>query len=391
MRVGFDARWYNGSWVGTYVAELLNAFDERPDEFELVVYEDPKNRVPTTIHSRASFVPIRSSRFSLAGQIELRALCKSEHLDLLHSPFQHSAPLFLSCPLVVTVHDLIPLLFRTRSWLKQLLAMPLVNFGYRAAALRAEHVIADSVNTARDVEAILKVPASKITAVHLAASSTSFHSRTIPGETQELFVRYGVQSPYAMVASAGCNWRTKNLEAALGALAIGRRRSGINFQTVVFGPGDGIANLSNRSLTSELNIRRVGYLPVIDLGALFRNAELFIMPSLYEGFGLPILEAMSCGCPVLTSNAGSLAEVAGQGARTFAPSDVEGMGEAVACLVSCPQERDKWRRFATTRAADFSWKRTASETAAVYRKVCNNPSVLPGVFAAEDSRVRTQL
>src|SRR5208282_4056768 len=109
-----------------------------------------------------------------------------------------------------------------------------------------------------------------------------------------------------------------------------------------------------------------------DLGVLFRNAQLFIMPSLYEGFGLPVLEAMACGCPVVTSNAGSLAEVAGSGAQTFAPSDVEGMAEAVARLLTCPHEARKWKGLATRRAAAFSWKRAAEDTAAVYRRVYQN-------------------
>jgi glycosyltransferase involved in cell wall biosynthesis len=369
MRVGFDARWYNQSGVGTYIAELLKAFAEIPKAFELVVYEDPENPVPVLNGSRISRVPMRSSKYSLAGQFELRAHCKSAQIDLFHSPYQYGVPLLLSCPLVVTVHDLIPFLFRTRSWPKQLLAVPLVKMGYRAAAFRAHHIIADSANTARDVEWILKVPPCRITSIHLAASEIPFHSRSDPSEKGDLFAKYGVHSPYVVVASAGCNWRTKNLEGSLSALALGRRSSGIDFQTVVYGPGDGIETLSKRNLTFELNIQRVGYLPVCDLAALFRNAQLFIMPSLYEGFGLPILEAMSCGCPIVTSNAGSLAEVAGYGAQTFAPSSVDEMGKAVARLLACPQVQDKWRRLATTRAADFSWKRTARDTAAVYQKV----------------------
>jgi glycosyltransferase involved in cell wall biosynthesis len=363
MRVGFDARWYNQSGVGTYVSELLKAFAELPEEFELVVYENPENPVPVLNGSHISRVPIRSPKYSLAGQFELKEHCKSEQIDLFHSPF-YPAPLLLSCPLVVTIHDLIPFLFPISDWPKQLL----VKMGYRAAAFRAHHIIVDSANTARDVEGILKVSPRRITPIHIAASQIAFHSSRDPSETVNLSAKYGIRAPYVVVASAS-NWRTKNLEAAFCALMFGRRSSAIDFQTVVYGPEAGIEALSKRNRTFELDIRRVGYLPASDLGALFRNAQLFIMTSLYEGFGLPILEAMSCGCPVVTSNAGSLAEVAGCGAQTFAPSDVEGMGQAVARMLSFPQERNIWSALATTRGSDFSWKRTACDTVAVYRKV----------------------
>jgi glycosyltransferase involved in cell wall biosynthesis len=178
-----------------------------------------------------------------------------------------------------------------------------------------------------------------------------------------------------VVVASAVNWRTKNLEAAFRAVALGRRKSGIDFQTVVYGPEDGLRALSSPLGTSHRNVRYVGYLPASDLGVLFRNAQLFIMPSLYEGFGLPVLEAMACGCPVVTSNAGSLAEVAGSGAQTFAPSDVEGMAGAVARLLTCPGEARKWKALASSRAAEFSWQRAAEDTAAVYRRVYHNSHV----------------
>jgi glycosyltransferase involved in cell wall biosynthesis len=366
LRVGFDARWYNGSGVGTYVAEMLRALTGLREELEFVIYEDRKNPVPARLGERVVRVPVRSSKYSLAGQFELREHVKSVKLDLFHSPF-YAAPLLLSCPLVVTIHDLIPFLFRISAWPKQ----TLIKAGYRIAALRARHIITDSLNTASDVARILKITPSRITSVHCASSPDSFHSRRDPAELANLVEKYGVRPPYAVVASA-VNWRTKNLESAFQALALGRRNSGIDFQAVVYGPEDGLRVLSARPRAFALNVHYVGYLPANDLGALFRNAQLFIMPSLYEGFGLPVLDAMACGCPVVTSNAGSLAEVAGSGAQTFAPSDVEGMAEAVARLLTCPEEVRKWKGLASRRAAEFSWERAAEDTAAVYRKVCHD-------------------
>jgi glycosyltransferase involved in cell wall biosynthesis len=368
MRVGFDARWYNESGVGTYVKELLTAFSEFRDEVEIIAYEDPKNPLPASVTAPIRRVAMASPRFSVGEQFELRARCRSDQIDVFHSPYQYGAPLLLPCPLVVTVHDLIPFLFRTRSWPKQLLAIPLVKSGYRAAAFRAHHIIADSANTARDVERILRVPPDRIAPIHLAASEAPFHGIHDPTEAETLFTRYSVRSPYVVVGSAG-NWRTKNLETSLRALALGREISGIDFQTVVYGPEKGLNVLVKRSPILGSNLRRVGYLPVNDLGALFRNAMLFITASQYEGFGLPIVEAMSCGCPVVTSNGGSLAEVAGDGAQVFDPMDARGMAGAVAALLQKPDERERWRRRGLVRASNFSWRTTAEQTLAVYRKV----------------------
>jgi glycosyltransferase involved in cell wall biosynthesis len=368
MRVGFDARWYNESGVGTYVKELLTAFSEFRDEVEITAYEDPKNPLPASVAASIRRVQMSSPRFAVGEQFELRARCKSDQISVFHSPYQYGAPLLLPCPLVVTVHDLIPFLFRTRSWPKQLAVIPFVKLGYRAAALRAHHIIADSANTARDVEQILKVSADRITPIHLAASEAPFHPRRNAEEAADLLAKCGVKSPYVVVGSAG-NWRTKNLEASLRALAFGREISGVDFQTVVYGPEKGLNVLVKRSPALGSNLRRVGYLPVNDLGALFRNAMLFITASQYEGFGLPIVEAMSCGCPVVTSNGGSLGEVAGDGAQVFDPMDARGMAEAVAALLREPDEREPWRRRGLARASIFSWRNTAEQTLTVYRKV----------------------
>ncbi len=361
MRVGFDARWYNDSGVGVYVAELLRAMAQLSRDFELVVYEDPQNPVPGLDGLPIVRIQVCAPKYSISEQLELRRRCRQDKLDVFHSPF-YVAPLGLHCPLVVTVHDLIPFLFRIYPRPKQWM----VKMGYRAAVRRAQHVIADSWNTAKDVREILGVPEARVTAVHMAASHC-FQAKKQAGELERLQEKYSVHPPYVVAASAR-NWRTKNLESALKALEIVRSRCGIEFQTAVYGPANGIDALGPEGRWRTLNLRRTGYVEAADLAMLFRHAQVFIMPSLYEGFGLPILEAMSCGCAVVTSNAGSLAEVAGQGAQVFAPLDITGMAEAVALLLRNPQELHRWKVSALRRAADFSWNTAALETVSVYHR-----------------------
>ena len=205
MRIGFDATWYNGSGVGTYIAGLLQALSEYCEELDIVVFENPAAPLRGIEVSRFTRVWMRSSKFTPAEQFEFRAHCRQLQIDVFHSPYQYGAPLFLTCPLVITVHDLIPFLFRTRDWHKQLAAIPIVKLGCRVAALRARHIITDSINTARDVEKILGVPATRMTPVHLAASSDEFHSHGSQRETERLEQTYRLCPPYVVVGSAGCN------------------------------------------------------------------------------------------------------------------------------------------------------------------------------------------
>jgi glycosyltransferase involved in cell wall biosynthesis len=362
MRVGFDARWYNDSGVGAYVGGLLRAMAVQQRDFELLVYGNPETQVPGLGSLPIIRIPVRSAKYSLAAQGELARRARQDKLDLFHAPF-YVVPLRLSCPVVVTVHDLIPFLFRIYSWPKQLL----VKTGYRVAARRAQHIIADSENTARDVHAILGFPQERITSIHLAPAD-SFQVYSPTESFLRLQEKYGIRPPYVVAASAR-NWRTKNLETALQAVSLARSQGGANVQAVVYGPPDGIRALGVENRWPGLNLRETGYIDSCDLALLFRHARAFIMPSLYEGFGLPILEAMACGCPVITSNAGSLPEVAGSGAQVFDPSDATGMAAAIAALVASQKNFDHWRASALRRAADFSWEGTAQQTISVYHRI----------------------
>ncbi|MCU1309721.1 MAG: hypothetical protein JWO20_846 [Candidatus Angelobacter sp.] len=375
MRVGFDARWYNDSGVGTYVAELLRAMVPLQRDFDLVVYEDPKNPVPGLDSQSVERIPVSAAKYSVLGQTELAWRCKRDGLNVFHSPF-YALPLAAPCPVVVSLHDLIPFLFQIYQWPKQLL----IKAGYRTAALRSAHIITGSKHTAADVQKILKVSPEKITYVHYAVSNDNFHCNGNAMEVEYLNERYGIHPPFALAASAR-NWRTKNLVTAFRALSLASQEGRNTFQTVVYGPVEGINALGGRQAWSDLNLVLTGYLPVRDLAMLFRHANLFIFPSLYEGFGLPILEAMSCGCPVITSNAGSLAEVAGEGAQTFEPFDLSGMAGAIEILFSNPDESDRWRKRALSRTADFSWSKAAEGTISVYQRACKqlpvqNPTLM---------------
>ncbi|HYL92817.1 MAG TPA: glycosyltransferase, partial [Alphaproteobacteria bacterium] len=153
--VGFDARWYNRSGVGTYVAELLNALAPLQGDFRLLVYESPGNPVPGL--ANVERIPLAAGKYSPLGQIALWRRSRKDQLDVFHSPF-YPVPVLASCPVVVTVHDLIPFLFDGSNRLKR----PLVKAGYRLAVQKARGIICTSHQTASDVRRLLGVADDRI-------------------------------------------------------------------------------------------------------------------------------------------------------------------------------------------------------------------------------------
>jgi len=355
MRVGFDARWYNQSGVGSYIAGLLPALVRAG--CELVVYVNPRNPVPGLDKLSLQKVPVSAGKYSPLSSLEFRRLEKRDKLDLFHCPF-YAAPL-LRCPVVVTVHDLIPFLFQIYSLPKQ----QMVRAGYRVMATRAAHLIADSHCTASDIRRILGVPPDRVTTVHLGADRNIFCPCATAKEEARLQQNFGIRKPFIVVAGAS-NWRTKNLASALQALEIAQKETDVSFQSVMYGP-----TKQSEPFAHKLCIQNLGYLDAKDLAMLFRHAHAFVMPSLYEGFGLPLVEAISCGCPVIASDRGSLPEVAGSGAQCFGAFDVQAMANALLVLLRSPEELQQKRSDALRRAADFSWDKAAQETISVYHHV----------------------
>ena len=360
MRIGFDARWYNDSGVGSYVAGLLPALVRAG--CDLVVYVDPARPVPALKKLAVKLAPVHSGRYSPLASIEFRRRETQDKLDLFHSPF-YVAPR-LECPVIITVHDLIPFLFPIYPWPKQ----RMVKAGYRAAVRRAAHIIADSHHTSGDLTKVLDVSPERITAVYLAAEKEVFNPCAATEEAGRLCRKFDMQQPYFVAASTH-NWRTKNLEGALKALASARSQIDMEFQVVLYGPPPTSKALRADDLWPGLNIRRVGYVERGELAMMFRHAHAFVMPSLYEGFGLPLVEAMSCGCPVITSDRGALPEIAGAGAQCFDPLDANAMAAALLALLRNPQELEQRKEAALRRAADFSWDKTAFDTISVYHHV----------------------
>jgi glycosyltransferase involved in cell wall biosynthesis len=303
----------------------------------------------------------------LFEQVAFPRAARAWGADVAHVPYWGSS-LWPRVPTAVTVHDLIPLLLPAyRGGLPVRLYTRLV----AAAARRAAAVITDSLASKRDIVTHLEVPAERVHAIYLAAG-TRFCPEPAPGDA-ETRRRYDLPGRYVLYLAA--HDQRKDVAALVEAfhtvaaadgevtLAIGGRLPAEN-RPPMYDPRPLVAalNLGDR-------VRFLGRVAEGDEPALYRGAACAVFPSRYEGFGLPVLEALACGTPLVTTDAASLPELAGDAAFAVEPGDVRSLAGAIlGCLVDEALAAELGRR-GPAQAARFDWGETARQTAAVYRQV----------------------
>lgn len=297
-------------------------------------------------------------------QVALPWACRRYGIELLHVPYL-GPPLWSPCKLVVTVHDLVMLL------LPQHRGSPLVRLYSTlvcAATQRADLILADSYCTKRDIIRLLKVAEERIQVVYLACEE-HFQPNLDGQHCQEVRDRYGLKGNYVLYLG-GTEWR-KNLPLLLRAFA----RLGGDAELVIAAephPARGWLfpdlGAEIRRLHLEGRARFLGFVAEADKPALYATASLFVFPSLYEGFGLPPLEAMACGTPVLSSRAASLPELVGDGGLLFDPRDEAELARLMGAVLDNGALRRELRERALERVRCFSWRTTAEKTLEAYRE-----------------------
>jgi alpha-1,3-rhamnosyl/mannosyltransferase len=291
------------------------------------------------------------------------ALLRAARVDLLHVPY-FWAPMPLACPLVVTIHDMI--FDRYPAYMPRRRLAPLYRAVSRAALRRARRVIAVSEATRQEIVALAGTPAAKIAVVHEGIDG-AFRPVEDGAACAAVRRRYGLPRRY--VLALGARRPHKNIGRLLRAFAAVAPET--PHSLVLAGPRD--ERFAPEAEAELAALRRAGRLVETgsvaegDLPALYAMADLFVQPSIVEGFGLPVLEAMACGCPVLCSNTSSLPEVAGDAALFFDPRSVDGLAWVLRAALAAPDMRAALAARGRARAASFEWGRAAGETLAVYR------------------------
>lgn len=353
--------------IGHYTDALAHSLADIHSDHEYVLLSpfdfafDANNGHPKNLTKL--FFPVRSifRKWWLAG---LPAMLQLSPFDLFHGT-NYCIPIYSSCPTVVTVHDLS--LFTQAHTHEQ----ANVTRGKRRIPLmarRAGAIIAPSEWTRREIIEYLRVSPEKIRVIHEAAR----HEMTpIPAEAcLPVLEKHQLRAPYLLYV--GTIEPRKNLLTLIRAYDDLLRSTPHRPQLVLAGGRgwlfDEVFQLVEQLKLQDM-VRFTGYVEDADLPALYSAAQIFLYPSLYEGFGLPPLEAMACGAPVITSDASSLPEVVGQAGLMHAPNDAEELTRAMATLLDDEATRARFIRAGAEQAARFSWERAARETQGLYEDV----------------------
>jgi alpha-1,3-rhamnosyl/mannosyltransferase len=363
MRIGIDTHGAErlGEGNATYTRNLLEALlaEEEGDEF-VVFAGDPGHAFYRSLpaRTRVDVVGVRQGHGLARLSWTLGSAARAHRVDVLH--VQYAAPLAYRGPLVVTVHDLgflhVPDSFRlTERWaLGRLVPW---------SVARATRVITDSHFSLADIRARYGVPAARVSAIGLAAAA---RFRPLPAaDVRATLARHGLDPGY--VFSLGRLNRRKNLGRLMAAHAR-LAAAGAAPPLVIGGKPDYGLPDAIREPVPGASVRWTGLIPDDDLPAFYAGARCFVYPSLFEGFGLPVLEAMACGVPVVAAAGSALPELVGDAGLLVDPERVDAIAEGLRCVLGdAGLARDLARR-GLERSHRYSWRATADATRQVYRE-----------------------
>jgi glycosyltransferase involved in cell wall biosynthesis len=373
MRIGFDARlvYYQQAGIGQYILQLVQGVarltnpsrqGEKGSTHELWVFRShkaPPLELPAWVHQAKLWTPSHHRYESTALVAELT----TKRLALLHSP-DFIPPFGGRFRSVITIHDLNFIHF------PQFLTPESARYYgqiHRAVA-RADHLLTDSNWTREDVITSLEVPPERVTTVHLAAAQV-YRPITDQQEVRRAVMRYGLPSDF--IIFVGTLEPRKNVPTLLRALRRLHDR-GYDVHLAIVGRKGWLYEEVFSTLTELKLAEQVHFLENVsnkDLARLYNAARCLTLPSYYEGFGLPPLEAMACGTPVVVSNRSSLPEVVGDAGLLIDPDSPEDLSKALAQILDDSQLRASLRQRGLVRASEFSWARAARQTMAVYEQV----------------------
>lgn len=370
LLIGIDASrtaFANRTGTENYALNLIRAMLTQADEHRLRLYFNtapPDGLLPATPQCSHRVIPWPRlwTHFRLALELMRRKP------DVLFVP-SHVLPLICPVPGVVTVHDLGYLAYpeahrRFDRWY--------LDWTTRRHTRVAAHLLADSAATRQDLIHHYDADPARITVVYPGLNPT-FHPVNNPDQLDAVRMRYNIQPDY--VIHVGTLQPRKNITRLLDAF---ERVHNSQFtihdsQLVLAGqPGWLADDLIARATAMSDRVRLLGHVAQADLPALISGARALAMPSLYEGFGFPVLEAMACGTPVVTSNVSSLPEVAGDAALLVDPHDTDALADALTRLLTNDDLRAELRQRGLQRAHQFTWQRTAQQTLAVLEKVARH-------------------
>ncbi|MFA5059100.1 MAG: glycosyltransferase family 1 protein [Candidatus Omnitrophota bacterium] len=367
MRVAINCRSFLNkkyTGIGRYAHNLVNTLSQIDPQNEYLLYVQKKlfdTKRKTPVFTQKNF-SVKIDRFNRGLQETLGAI------DIYHSPSPDSLPIE-KAKIVVTVHDLIYKAFpqsHTQSTIE------ITDRHIHEAVLKASKIICCSQSTMDDLERYFSVDKSKICMVHQGVDKNIFYPLDSEQrqKAKKVIEEKGISDPF--IFFVGTIEPRKNLNNLIRAFFFLKEKKQFNGKLVIAGMS-GWMNESIYYFVDHLKLKNdvvfLGYLTDEELRYLYNLAEVFVFPSLYEGFGFPIVEAFSCGAAVITSNVSSCPEIAGGAALTVDPMDPRAIADAMAQTIGDQRLKENLQQKARVRAKDFSFLKTAEETLKVYGEV----------------------
>jgi alpha-1,3-rhamnosyl/mannosyltransferase len=364
--IGIDARKLTDFGIGTYIHNLIRALAEIDDQNHYVLFVGTPGRdllsdLPENFHLVFEHAPVYSAREQLALSWRLLRL----RLDLYHAT-HYVLPAVVRCKAVVTIHDIIHLLYP--EFLPNRLAFLYAQRMIRHSLTRGDRILADSQNTKDDLMSYFDTDGRKIEVIYPGVADL-FRRPLADEEVERVLARHGVERPYLLFV--GNPKPHKNLDNVIAAFARVVAAGRFDGDLVCVGGRDhSQARLLHGAARLGIadRVRMLGHVAEESLPALYRGAKIFLYPTLYEGFGLPVVEAMASGVPVITSSTSSLREISTGYAELVDPLDVEAMAATISRCLADDELLARLRSAGLERAAQFSWRQTAAQTLAAYER-----------------------
>ncbi|MCW1930284.1 MAG: glycosyltransferase family 4 protein [Candidatus Kerfeldbacteria bacterium] len=377
MRIGIDARFFGGEQskgLGRYTQKLIEYLAETTSDDTYVIFLQPESIPHWTITDpRFEIVKAPYRWYTLAEQIFMPLTIARAHVDLMHFP-HFNVPLLYRRPYIVTIHDLIILHFATERattlgpllyWFKHQAGQMVM----RHAVHHAQHILTVSEFSKRDIINYYGIDDSLVSVTYEAAEvqdSLVFNEK----EQERVLRTYGITGRYVLYI--GNAYPHKNLEMLIEAASQYKKTRGSEQLRFVFVGKEDYFYSRLKHLAWAKNVDDIvtftGFVPDNELPVLYHNALVYAFPSAYEGFGLPPLEAMALGTPVVSSNASCLPEILGDAALYFDPHDVSGILQAIHRVMNSSEQRELLIARGLRRVRQFSWKRMAEQTVSMYAK-----------------------
>ncbi|MEW6606640.1 MAG: glycosyltransferase family 1 protein [bacterium] len=367
MKIGIDAHTIGHKVTGneTYISNVIKALAKIDKENSYKLYYTNPEIVKNGFINQPNFQEIlikpHSPLIRIPFSFPLEILKRP--IDLFH--VQYIAPPLCSCPIIVTIHDLsfihYPQYFTKREQLRMSMLIPIT-------ARQATKILAVSEYSKKDIINSYRIPEDKIVVTYDGVNE-SFHPIDNQELLDEIVAKYGITNKFVLYV--GNIHPRKNLGRLIEAYCLLKKNHNIKHKLVIVGKkawlyADVFKRVREMGLENEIVFTE--YVPQEDLPLLYNAAEVFVYPSIFEGFGIPPLESMACGTPVITSNTSSFPEVVGDAGVTVSPHSVDDIAKAIYDVLSNPQMQKRLSEKGIERAKLFTWENTAKRTLSVYKE-----------------------